>query len=127
MGQSQAPSDAHGLQQQLQSQVAQDLFAQSIARAGHPDFGLGQLIETAGALMAAGRGDFAVQLYRVWVSANPEHPQRYVAWFNCAVISSNRGDLDAARRELTEAITANPDFTAAYVNLGGVLERQGML
>jgi predicted O-linked N-acetylglucosamine transferase (SPINDLY family) len=41
------------------------------------------------------------------------------------VISSNVGDAMAAKDELVGAITADPEFLPAYVNLGGVLDRLG--
>jgi predicted O-linked N-acetylglucosamine transferase (SPINDLY family) len=125
VGQGKTSQDAHGLQQSLARHIAQDLFNERLAHLARPGAPLSDAIDAAGALIAAGRTDFAQHVYRVWVSANPANPQRFVAWFNCAVLSSNQGDLDAARRELTEAIAVNPDFSAAFVNLGGVLERQG--
>jgi predicted O-linked N-acetylglucosamine transferase (SPINDLY family) len=83
------------------------------------------LLAAAAQLGATGQAEQARQLYHVWLSANPAHPQRFVALFNCSVLSSAAGDLAAARAELSEAIAVNPEFTPAYINLGGVLEKLG--
>jgi predicted O-linked N-acetylglucosamine transferase (SPINDLY family) len=86
---------------------------------------LGDLIGAAAALSAAGQAQLARQLYRLWLRVNPADPQRFIVEFNCAVLESEAGDLASAIELLNAAIQANPDFLAAYINLGGALERTG--
>ncbi|HEV2531961.1 N-acetylglucosamine transferase [Phenylobacterium sp.] len=103
----------------------QDHFVATLQRITTAEVGLTELITAATQLVDQGQVTLAQQLYRVWVNRNGEHPQRFVALFNCAVLSSQVGDLAGARDELNAAISGHPDFTPAYINLGGVLERLG--
>jgi predicted O-linked N-acetylglucosamine transferase (SPINDLY family) len=86
---------------------------------------LADAIDAAARLTQAGRPAEAQQVYQVWAKFNGEHPQRQVAYFNCAVIQSDSGDLAGAAQSLNTAIEIAPDFAPAYINLGGVLERGG--
>lgn len=104
----------------------QDLFVatlQKITTSG--GVGLADIIGAATRLSESGQTLQAQQLYRVWLAANPAHPQRFVVQFNAAVLASASGDLPAAHEALTAAIAANPDFLPAYINLGGVFEKMG--
>ncbi|MDB5443205.1 MAG: N-acetylglucosamine transferase [Phenylobacterium sp.] len=103
----------------------QDHFVATLQRVTTAEVGLPELITEAARLCGAGQVTLAQQLYRVWLNFNGAHPQRFVALFNCAVLSSQMGDLAGARDELSAAIAVHPDFVPAYVNLGGVLERMG--
>lgn len=103
----------------------QDPFVATLQRITAGQSELPELIAAAGQLQAVGQVAGAQQLYRVWLSHNPGHPQRFVALFNCAVISNQLGDFAGARDELAAALAQNPDFLPAYVNMGGVLERLG--
>jgi predicted O-linked N-acetylglucosamine transferase (SPINDLY family) len=87
------------------------------------DLSLSNLISAATALVEAGEGELAQQLYKVWVGFNPENPQLYVAYFNCGCLQSQMGDIAGATTSLEHAIASNPDFLPAYINLGGFLER----
>jgi predicted O-linked N-acetylglucosamine transferase (SPINDLY family) len=86
---------------------------------------LPELIGEAAALAASGQARLAQQLYRVWIKFNPDHPQIYVAHFNCSGLDTQLGDLEAAAASLRAALVANPEFMPAHINLGGVLERMG--
>jgi len=122
-------SDARGaveLREALEKRVTQDLFVDTLQRiTTGAGVEIGELIGVAGRLSEAGDPALAQQLYRVWVNFHPDSPQRFIALFNCSVLSSNLGEPAAAREELTAALAANPDFVPAYINLGGVLEREG--
>lgn len=89
--------------------------------------GLGDLVTAATALNEAGQAKLAEQLYKVWIGFNPNHPQLFVAYFNCASLQTQTGDVAGAEEALCAALAANPDFHPAYINLGGVLERKGEL
>lgn len=86
-----------------------------------------EALTAAQQLTAAGRPDLSIQIYRIWAKFNADHPTVYAIHFNRAVLHSERGELDAAELALREAIALNPDFSPAYVNLGGVLERKGAI
>lgn len=86
---------------------------------------LPELIGEAAALASAGQARLAQQLYRVWIRFNPEHPQIYVAHFNCSGLETQLGDLEAAAQSLRAALEVNPEFLPGHINLGGVLERTG--
>lgn len=100
-------------------------FAEMLQTINTSGLALPDVINGAGALAEQGHVSFAQQLYRAWVKVNPDHPQRYVALFNCAVLTSNAGDAMTAKDELVAAITADPEFLPAYVNLGGILDKLG--
>jgi predicted O-linked N-acetylglucosamine transferase (SPINDLY family) len=100
-------------------------FVDTLQRITTGQVGLPELLAAATQLNEAGQLAAARQLYHAWLSANPAHPQRFVALFNCSVLSSQAGDLSAAHAELAEAIAVNPEFVPAYINLGGVLEKLG--
>lgn len=85
------------------------------------------LVEAADTLKGKGRVDLAGQLYTLWIGVNQDSPLLYAAYFNCAIIMAECDNLAAAREGFERAIDLNPDFSPAYVNLGGVLERQGEL
>ncbi|HEY8617298.1 N-acetylglucosamine transferase [Phenylobacterium sp.] len=105
--------------------MSENVFLAAMQKITAGACGIGELIDAATQLNAAGRTDEAQQLYQVWVRFNAEHPQRQVAHFNCAVLQSDAGNLSGAARSLQEAIAADPDFAPAYINLGGVFERGG--
>jgi len=107
--------------------MAEDSFLNALAEITAGRASLGVLITAATGLVSAGRRPEAQQLYKVWISFNPDHPQRYVAHFNCASLQSESGSLDEARANLVEALALNPDFAPGYINLGGVLERGGQI
>jgi len=87
--------------------------------------GIGELIGAASALAGAGELRQAEQLYRVWIGFNSDHPQLFVARFNCASVQTQLGDDPSAKANLIQALAANPDFGPGYINLGAVLEREG--
>lgn len=85
------------------------------------------LVEVADSLKGKGRLDLVGPLYRLWIEFNKESPLLYAAYFNYAITMAEGNDLAAAREAFERAIELNPDFSPAYVNLGGVLEKQGSL
>jgi predicted O-linked N-acetylglucosamine transferase (SPINDLY family) len=103
------------------------IFVSAVERITAGALGLSEAISAAHELTAAGRSDLSIQLYRIWTKFNADHPLVHTIHFNRAVLHSDRGELDAAELALREAIALNPDFSPAYVNLGGVLERKGAI
>jgi predicted O-linked N-acetylglucosamine transferase (SPINDLY family) len=105
--------------------MSEDIFQTFSRKAEARDLPLTALVTAAGKLSAAGQVTQAGQLYDIWISANSDDPQLYVALFNNAVLATDNGDPVRAEAALRRAIALNPDFLPAYVNLGGILERAG--
>ena len=84
-----------------------------------------ELVETASQLSSAGQQTLSRQLYQVWIKHNREHPQAYIAYFNCSSLDNQAGEPNAAIESLKQSIALNADFMPAYINLGGLLERSG--
>src|ERR1044071_5434179 len=102
-----------------------DLFAKALEQAQSGNLLIGGLIDAAGALTASGQPALARQLYQAWIAKNPDHPQLFVALFNCSGLDGQAGDPAAALESLKKSIALNADFIPAYINLGGFLERSG--
>jgi len=107
------------------TKMAENTFLTALQKATSGNLPIGELIDAAASLSAAGEAALARQLYKVWINFNREHPQLYVANFNCSGLDSQAGDQAAAIESLNNAIAQNPDFMPAYINLGGILERSG--
>jgi predicted O-linked N-acetylglucosamine transferase (SPINDLY family) len=105
--------------------MLENVFSSALQKAQAAALPIGELVETAIGLASQGEPKLARDLYRGWLAANPDNPQRFVAHFNCSALDSELGETDAAAKELNAAITVNPDFVPAYINLGGILERAG--
>jgi len=86
---------------------------------------IGQLIDAASKYTAMRQLEPARQLYRDWISHNPNDPLLFVAHYNCSALDTQVGDADAAMASLRQAIALNADFMPAYINLGGMIERAG--
>lgn len=86
---------------------------------------LNEMIAAAQAVTAAGQPDQARQLYQVWIAMNGEHPLIFIAHFNCSTLQAQLGDPAGAEASLRAALTRNPDFAPAHINLGSALERRG--
>lgn len=84
-----------------------------------------ELINAAETLKTGGSHGAAEALYGTWVAQNPDDPLLYAVLFNQSVLYSETGKLAAARETLERALTLNPGFHAAHINLGRVLEQQG--
>ena len=102
-----------------------DLFAATLQQITSGALTLGALIPAAIALTEAGQVEAARQLYKVWIAFNPDAPLLHAALFNASALDSQLGDVAAATKALEQAISLRPDFTAAHINLGILLERAG--
>jgi predicted O-linked N-acetylglucosamine transferase (SPINDLY family) len=105
--------------------MAENTFLTALQKATSGNLPIGELIDAANSLSEAGETTLARQLYKVWINFNREHPQLYVVYFNSSGLDSQAGDQAAAIESLNNAITQNPDFMPAYINLGGIWERSG--
>jgi predicted O-linked N-acetylglucosamine transferase (SPINDLY family)/SAM-dependent methyltransferase len=85
---------------------------------------IGDLFGAAAVLQESGQVPAAIGLYRAWIDHTPS-PLIYAACFNLAVVLSNAGDDAGAEAILRKALTHNPHFVEARLNLGTLLERTG--
>lgn len=85
------------------------------------------LISAAEALSAGGDGELALVLYKFWLMANPTHPLRFGAAFNCGFHLLQKNDLPGAKVCFEQAIAANPDYHPARACLASVYEKSGDL
>ena len=80
------------------------------------------LFGAAAQLQEHGKLDAAIALYRLWLD-HTVTPLAYAACFNLAVTVSAAGDDLGAETIYRRAISLNPGFVEARLNLGTLLER----
>ena len=85
---------------------------------------LAELVNEAQRLQQAGQAEAAVALYRHWIAGGPL-PMRHVACFNLGTLLGALARPAEAEQAYREAITWQPDFPHARLNLGHLLERAG--
>ena len=102
-------------------------FPDALTMATQRGLSLIDLVESASHLSASDRQDQARQLYQTWIKENSDHPQAFIALFNCSALDSQAGDSAAAIAALQQSIAKNADFLPAYINLGNLMERSGSL
>jgi len=102
-----------------------EIFLGAVEALSEARFSAVDLLTAAEQLRAGGRADLAAKLHKLWIALNPESPLLHAMSFNQGVLAMSMGDLATAKASYERAITANPDFMPAYINLGSVLERQG--
>ncbi|MBS0297598.1 MAG: N-acetylglucosamine transferase [Proteobacteria bacterium] len=105
--------------------MSESLFLSTVQRITSGPTDLGELVSAAGQLTAMGDVAGAEQLYRVWISCNPDNPGRFVAWFNLSTLPLGPDRVAAVTEALEKALELKPDFWPAYINLGGQRERAG--
>lgn len=77
-----------------------------------------QLRFARGVLLADLKRD--AEAAEVFRSLNQDHPELAEPYNNLAVLLAARGETDAARAALEQALRARPDYAAAQENLGDV-------
>jgi tetratricopeptide (TPR) repeat protein len=63
------------------------------------------------------RADEAIVTFR---ALSEDHPELAEPYNNLAVLLAARGELDAARNALEQALRAKPDYATAFENLGDI-------
>ena len=86
---------------------------------------LTQLINLCGRLEQNRRAPLAAILYQTWIRRSGS-PMRHLACFNLGANLGNQGDLEGAGEAYRQAIALAPDFIQPRLNLGAILERQGL-
>jgi predicted O-linked N-acetylglucosamine transferase (SPINDLY family) len=73
--------------------MSDHVFLTAVQKITSPEnLSIGELINAAATLNAAGQASLARQLYKIWLSFNREHPQAYIALFNCSALDGQVGD-----------------------------------
>ena len=99
-------------------------FAASFAAARAGRLPLPELLEQAQALQSSGRSESAAALYELWL-AHSSSPLRHVVCFNWGTVLSALGRDDGAETAYRAALSAQPGFAPANLNLGHLCERKG--
>ncbi|NDY94019.1 O-linked N-acetylglucosamine transferase, SPINDLY family protein [Ideonella livida] len=99
--------------------------ADLLALATQGQLPLPQLLDVAQRWQDAGQSGAAVLLYRAWLQGSPGAGLRHVALFNLGTLLSGQGDDPGAEACYREALTLQPRFAQAHLNLGHALERKG--
>lgn len=107
----------------MATEMLSSALIQSMAR----NFSVADLIRTVETLRQSGQAEAVGTLYETWIRYNPEHPLLYAILFNYSVTLADAGQLPPARECLERALSLNPDFMPAHINLGRIYERLGIV
>jgi predicted O-linked N-acetylglucosamine transferase (SPINDLY family) len=102
---------------------AASLYSEAIQKVETKDLDIFGLVAASDSLVKAGQGELAVELYKSWLSSNPDHPLRYAAMFNCGSQLIAQGGLATGREFLQQVVDSTPDFFPAHLNLANVMVR----
>lgn len=91
----------------------------------HNSMSVLELIAQADALRQIGDGVAIIRLYQSWITRNNGHPLLYAVLFNYSVVLTEHNDLKTAQAALEAALSLNPEFAPARINLGRIYERMG--
>jgi predicted O-linked N-acetylglucosamine transferase (SPINDLY family) len=105
--------------------MATDILSSAVIQSMGRDMSVTDLIRSSETFKRSGQGNSAETLYAAWIGRHPDHPLLYAILFNYSVILTEIGKLIPARECLERAISLNPEFMPAYINLGRVYERLG--
>jgi predicted O-linked N-acetylglucosamine transferase (SPINDLY family) len=86
---------------------------------------LGDVIAHAEALSARADPGSAAAAYKEWIAYNATDPLLHAAYFNYGVALARAGDASGAMNATRECLRIKPDFSAAHINLGRLLEDAG--
>lgn len=100
-------------------------FFDAVAKIDSTGLDVVSLITLADAILRSGDADHSQLLYKYWLAANPAHPLRHIAAFNCGSQMLQAGNIDGAKKHLSQAIEASADFYPARLNYASALERDG--
>src|SRR5262249_12354658 len=110
-----------------ESEIAANIFAQSIVAARACQLPIGECFERAEKLKALSQRGLAIELYKQWIAFNGDSPALYAAYFNYAVELNEASDRPGAINALRECLRIKRDFCPAYINLGRALEDSGAI
>lgn len=102
-----------------------DILSPALLQAMVGSLSVTDLIRTVETFTKSGQSASAEAAYGFWIEQNSDNTLLYAVLFNYSVILSESGKLDTAQAMLERAITLQPDFMPAHINLGRIFERQG--
>ncbi len=108
-----------------QTSGAAAAFVQMIELARMQRLSVTDLFGYAEARSAAGARE-AVEVYKAWLAYNEAHPLTHLVYFNYAVTLRQAGDLTGSIHALRAALTVEPKFGQAQINLGRAYEDAGL-
>ncbi len=111
---------------QTQTSGAAAAFVQMIELARTQRLSVTDLFGYAEARSAAGARAEAVEVYKAWLAYNEAHPLTHLVYFNYAVTLRQAGDLTGSIHALRAALTVEPKFGQAQINLGRAYEDAGL-
>ncbi|MGS0754785.1 O-linked N-acetylglucosamine transferase, SPINDLY family protein [Roseateles sp. GG27B] len=104
--------------------MSSDELLLSQARSG--EMALGDLMEAANRLQAAGKAVGAAALYQLWIG-HTRSPYLHVACYNWGALLGATQQHTEAEKAYRLALSLNPQFTQARLNLGHQLEHLGRI
>ena len=107
------------------SDLSTELYLASVQKAAARQLTIAELFSSARALATSGKCQMAAELYKIWICYNSDADFLHAVYFNYGMALVEAGDRYGAINALRDCIRLNPDFHAAYVNLGRVLEDSG--
>jgi predicted O-linked N-acetylglucosamine transferase (SPINDLY family) len=107
--------------------MTNDILSSALIQSMARNFSVAELIRTAETLKQSGQLNSVDTLYATWIEHNQDNPLLYAILFNYSVTLADAGKLAPARELLERAVALNPEFMPAYINLGRVYERLGMV
>jgi len=113
------PALAQDFAPEVTQQIPQEM---ALARSGSMD--LGDLLNHANVLSQRGLGAASAALYETWI-AHTASPLQHVACYNWGTVLGALTRHADAEQAFRRALTLNPDFPQARVNLGHQLEHLG--
>jgi predicted O-linked N-acetylglucosamine transferase (SPINDLY family) len=105
--------------------MATDILTTAVIQSMARNLSVPDLIRTTETLKQSGQANSVETLYSTWIQHNQDNPLLYAVLFNYSVALTDAGKLNNARECLERAISLNPEFIQAYINLGRVYERLG--
>jgi predicted O-linked N-acetylglucosamine transferase (SPINDLY family) len=105
--------------------MATDILTTAVIQSMARNLSVPDLIRTTETLKQSGQANSVETLYATWIQHNQDNPLLYAVLFNYSVALTDAGKLNNARECLERAISVNPEFIQAYINLGRVYERLG--
>lgn len=106
--------------------VSDEQYVSILQEAWDGSLELMPLMEHCSGLEQSQRASLAAILYQTWISKS-KSPLTHLACFNLGANLTNQGDLAGAADAYQQAIALAPGFIQPRLNLGLVLERQGLL
>lgn len=111
--------------QRTHSETSALLYTNSLQKAAAKELPIADLFTAARTLTTLGQAPLANELYKIWIAYHPDSSFLYAVYFNYGMSLVDTGDRYAAINALRQSLAINPDFHAAYINLGRVLEDTG--